>query len=400
MRRTRRSLVALALIVATVSLAAGRPAEAQTTRRYIVSVSGAGPVATTVQNLLASAGGGTVVHTYSSALRGAVIDVSPAVAAVLATLPAVTGIEADGVMSLRVTQSPAPSWGLDRIDQTFLPLSNSYSYGSTGAGVKAYMIDTGIQANNVDFGGRVLPGTNTVDTSPSTTDCNGHGTHTAGTVGGTKYGVAKGVTLVAVRVFGCGSTTSTSAIIAGVDWVKNDHAAGQPAVANMSLGGGASGMLDTAVRNMIADGVSTSVAAGNDNVNGCSNSSPARVVEAITVGATDINDNRASFSNYGPCLDINAPGVSIVSDYTGSTTATATLSGTSMATPHVVGAAARFLQANPSAAPAAVRDALVNASTKGVMKGIPTSCNFLQSLLGQCGGFGTPNRLLFAAGGS
>jgi subtilisin family serine protease len=400
MRRTRRSLAAVALLVATLSLAASRPAEAQTTRRYIVTVASTGPVATTVQNLLASAGGGTVVRTYSNALHGALIDVSPAVASLLATLPGVTGIEADGVMTLRVTQSPAPSWGLDRIDQTFLPLSNSYSYTSTGAGVKAYMIDTGIQANNVDFGGRVQAGTNTVDTSPSTADCNGHGTHTAGTVGGAKYGVAKGVTLVAVRVFGCGNSTSTSAIISGVEWVTGNHQAGQPAVANMSLGGGASTALDTAVRNMIADGVSTSVAAGNDNANSCSNSSPARVIEAITVGATDINDNRASFSNYGTCLDINAPGVSIVSDYMGSTTATATLSGTSMATPHVVGAAARYLQSNPSAPPSAVRDALVNASTKGVIKGIPTSCTFWQSLLGQCGGFGTPNRLLFAAGGS
>jgi subtilisin family serine protease len=397
MRRTHRSFVAIALVAAALSLTTARPAEAATSSRYIVTLSGTGSVATTIQSLLSSVGGGTVVQTYEHALHGAVVAVTPAVASLLAALPAVTGIEHDGVVSLTTTQSPAPSWGLDRIDQQNRPLSGTYDYASTGAGVKAYMIDTGISGANPDFTGRLLAGTNTVDATSSLSDCNGHGTHTAGTVGGTKYGVAKGVTLVAVKVFGCGNSTPTTAIISGVEWVINNHPAGQPAVANMSLGGSGSAAMDTAVRNMIADGVSTSVAAGNNNANPCTSDSPARVAEAITVGATDNNDARASFSDYGPCLDINAPGVSIVSDYMGGATATATLSGTSMATPHVVGASARYLQGHPTATPANVRDALVAAASVGKISGIATSCTFLQSLMGRCGGYGTPNRLLFAS---
>jgi subtilisin family serine protease len=235
------------------------------------------------------------------------------------------------------------------------------------------MIDTGIRGTHQDFGGRVVAGTNTVDTSPSTDDCNGHGTHTAGTVGGATYGIAKNVTLVAVRVFGCGSSTTTAAIIAGVDWATGDHQAGQPAVANMSLGGSASTALDTSVRNLINDGVTVSIAAGNGNAlgqpqNSCS-VSPARVTEGITVGATDNTDAKASFSNYGTCVDLHAPGVNILSSWNTSDTATNTISGTSMATPHVVGVTAQYLQLNPSATPAQVQTAIKNLTTKGIVTG-------------------------------
>jgi subtilisin family serine protease len=391
-----RALAALlaAFLLLSLSVAA-RPADAAPSNQYIVTLAPTGSVAATLQSLLTAAGGGRVLRTYESALTGGLVETSPVVAAVLAALPGVTAIEQDSVVTLNAVQAPTPSWGLDRIDQRNLPLNSSYSYGTTGAGVRAYMIDTGIQASNVDFGGRVQPGVNTVDGTPSTQDCNGHGTHTAGTVGGTQYGVAKGITLVAVRVFGCGNSTTTSAIIAGVDWVTGNHLAGQPAVANMSLGGGGSAAMDTSVRNMIADGVSTAVAAGNDGANGC-NGSPARVIEAITVGATDTNDNRASFSNFGACLDVHAPGVNIVSDYMGANNATATLSGTSMATPHVVGAAARYLQGNPGATPAQVQTAINNNATPNAVKGIKTSCSFLDQLLGSCMA-GTPNRLLYVA---
>jgi subtilisin family serine protease len=343
-------------------------------------------------NLKAEADTGAVLDTYTHAIKGFLVKATSSEADDLRSQPGVKAVERDGVVYLSATQSNPP-WGLDRIDQRNRPLSATYTYDQTGAGVDAYMIDTGIHATHQEFSGRVEAGANTVDSSPSTTDCNGHGTHTAGTVGGETYGVAKDVTLIAVRVFGCGNSTATSAIIAGVDWVVANHNPGEPAVANMSLGGAASAALDNAVSAMVNDGVATAVASGNESANAC-NSSPGRVPAVLTTGATDINDARASFSNFGTCVDLHGPGVGVVSASPASDTATATLNGTSMATPHVAGASALYLQANPGASPSAVHNAIVNNATTGVISGIAASCSFLDNLLGTCTA-GTPNRLLF-----
>jgi subtilisin family serine protease len=364
---------AVALVAALAVLAAPANAAPAATQRYIVTLTGAANPAAVARAQTAAVGAAGPARVFSHALRGYVADLTAAQASRIAANPNVAAIELDGVMSLVATQSNPPSYGIDRVDQRNLPLSATYTYTSTGSGVRAYIIDTGIRATHQDLAGRVVAGTNTVDASPSTTDCNGHGTHVSGTVGGTTYGIAKGVTLVAVRTFGCGNSTATSAIIAGVDWATGNHQAGQPAVANMSLGGGASTALDTAVRNLIADGVSVSIAAGNGNLlgmpeNSCS-VSPARVTEGITVGASDQNDAKASFSNYGTCVDLHAPGVNIVSAGIASDSASATLSGTSMACPHVVGVSAQYLAANPGATPAQVQTAIKNLSTKGVVTG-------------------------------
>ncbi len=387
------------LAVALGGVSTPAHAQASTTSRYIVTVDGAlGDITSVATNLLGTLGAGQVVDTYQHALNGFAADLPAAAALSLASLPGVRGVESDGVFSLSETQPNPPSYGLDRIDQRNRPLSGTYVYNQTGVGVRAYIIDTGIHATHQDFSGRAVAGVNTVDASPSTSDCNGHGTHVAGTVGGESFGVAKDASLVAVRVFGCGNSTTTTAIIAGVDWVTGNHQAGQPAVANMSLGGGSSAALNTAVRNMINDGVSTAIASGNDGANGCGGS-PAAVGEGIVTGSTDANDARASFSNFGTCVDIHAPGVSIISASPASNTASASLSGTSMATPHVAGAAALYLQANPSSSAAAVHSALVDNATVGVISGIKTSCTALDNLLGTCMA-GTPNRLLFTGSAS
>uniref|UniRef100_UPI003467EDD9 Extracellular serine proteinase n=1 Tax=Thermus sp. (strain Rt41A) TaxID=32063 RepID=UPI003467EDD9 len=266
--------------------------------------------------------------------------------------------------AMAAVQSPA-TWGLDRIDQRTLPLDGRYTYTATGAGVHAYVVDTGILLSHQEFTGRIGKGYDAITPGGSAQDCNGHGTHVAGTIGGTTYGVAKGVTLHPVRVLDCNGSGSNSSVIAGLDWVTQNHV--KPAVINMSLGGGASTALDTAVMNAINAGVTVVVAAGNDNRDACFYS-PARVTAAITVGATTSTDYRASFSNYGRCLDLFAPGQSITSAWYTSSTATNTISGTAMATPHVTGAAALYLQWYPTATPSQVASALLYYATPNVVK--------------------------------
>ncbi len=321
--------------------------------------------------------GAQVLNEYSAALSGFAARLPQRALEALRSNPNVEYIEADQIMRLNGTQSPA-TWGLDRVDQRTLPLSNSYTYTVTGSTVTAYIIDTGVRFSHNDFGGRAVTGFDAID-GGSADDCNGHGTHVAGTVGGTTYGMAKAVDIVGVRVLNCRGSGTNSQVIDGIDFVTEDHGPGELAVANMSLGGSASNALDRAVRNSIADGVTYAIAAGNDNRSAC-NQSPARVTEAITVGATTRTDARSSFSNKGTCLDIFAPGSSIKSAWSTSDTATNTISGTSMASPHVAGAAVLFLHQNPSASPSAVRNGLVNSATVGVVGNA---------------GAGSPNLLLY-----
>lgn len=313
----------------------------------------------------AEAHGAQVTHTYRAALDGFAARLPDRALRGLRNNPRVSFIEADGVVRASDVQSPA-TWGIDRIDQRALPLSNSYTFTDSGAGVKAYIIDTGIRRTHSELSGRATSGYTSISDGRGTDDCNGHGTHVAGTVGGETYGVAQDVSLVAVRVLDCQGSGTNSGVIAGVDWVTSNHVAGSPAVANMSLGGGASSAVDTAVANSINDGVTYAVAAGNDNVDACGGS-PSRVADALTVGSTTSSDARSSFSNWGSCLDLFAPGSSITSAWHTGDSATNTISGTSMATPHVAGAAALYLDANPSASPATVRSAITGGATSGVV---------------------------------
>ncbi|MGH9456217.1 MAG: S8 family serine peptidase [Thermoanaerobaculia bacterium] len=324
---------------------------------------------------------GRLDFVYERALRGFVVEMPEGRARALARDPRVAWVEEDFEIELSATQSNA-TWGLDRIDQRDRPLNGTYVYNATGSGVKAYIIDTGIRASHSQFGGRVIAGFTAINDGRGSSDCNGHGTHVAGTVGGSTYGVAKSVTLVAVRVLDCNGSGTNSGVIAGVDWVTSNHGAGQAAVANMSLGGGASSALDTAVRNSIADGVTYAIASGNSNANAC-NYSPARVAEAITVNSSTSGDARSSFSNWGSCTDLFAPGSSITSAWYSSDTATNTISGTSMATPHVAGVAALYLQGNSSASPSTVWGAIRDSASLNKISNVSGSPNrLLYSLLG------------------
>jgi subtilisin family serine protease len=320
---------------------------------------------------------GRVTAVYESALRGFAVEMQPSDIAELRKDPDVAAIEPDQIVSISGTQSPAPSWGLDRVDQRSLPLSHSYTFGPNGSGVHVYIIDTGILRTHVDFGGRAVFGFDAIQDGNGMTDCHGHGTHVAGTVGGATYGVAKVVRLHAVRVLDCTGSGLISQVIAGVNWVTSHRI--KPAVANMSLGGGFSQALNTAVANSIKAGVSYTIAAGNSNLDACT-VSPASTPAAITVAASDSNDVRASFSNLGTCVDLFGPGVAITSDWNASNTATMVLSGTSMAAPHAAGVVALYLQTHPTATPANVRYALASTATGG--------------LIGNAG-IGTPNLLLF-----
>ncbi|HEX2145984.1 MAG TPA: S8 family serine peptidase, partial [Glycomyces sp.] len=310
------------------------------------------------------------VETVFGTVGAVLATMSESEAERLAADPAVAYVEQNQVIEVQATQDDPPSWGLDRIDQAALPLSTSYTYPNAGEGVTAYIIDTGIWAGHEEFTGRTGTGYSAIAPGLQGLDCNGHGTHVAGTVGGTDYGVAKAVTLVPVQVLSCAGSGTTAGVIQGVDWVTEN--AVKPAVANMSLGGGISDALDEAIAASIDSGVTYAVAAGNETADACG-VSPARTSEAITVAASRMDDARADFSNFGECVDVFAPGEDIESAYL--LGLTQTLSGTSMASPHVAGAAAVYLSAHPDASPAEVADALTGAATSGAVSDVQGSPN-------------------------
>jgi len=303
--------------------------------------------------------GSIVDQVFSSALNGFSASMSEDAAKRLAADPSVAFVQQNQVLSISDDQPNPPSWGQDRVDQADLPLDNNYSYATTASNVTAYVIDTGVSFDHPDFGGRATSGFDAIDNDNDATDCHGHGTHVSGTIGGTAHGLAKEVNIVGVRVLNCQGSGTTAQVVAGIDWVTAN--AQKPAVANMSLGGGADPALDAAVQESIASGVTYGIASGNSDDDACGYS-PARVPEAITVNASDNTDARAYFSNYGSCTDIFAPGLDITSTWLNG--GTNTISGTSMATPHVVGAAALYLADHPDATPAAVGEALVAAGGK------------------------------------
>ncbi|MFI6305513.1 S8 family peptidase [Amycolatopsis thailandensis] len=382
-----RRLTGIGLAAAVVTVLAG-VTTAQAAEGAIVGAGAEGAIAdsyivvlkdgsTADKPSLAGKFGGTIGRQYTQGLSGFSVALGERQAKRLAADPAVAFVEQNKVLRAEATQTNPPSWGLDRIDQRKLPLDNKYTYSTTASNVNVYVLDTGIRATHTDFGGRVKQGYDFIDNDTNADDGYGHGTHVAATIAGTKYGVAKGASLYPVRVLGSDGSGTTAGVISGVNWITQN--AKKPAVANASLGGGASSALDTAVRNSIKAGVTWTIAAGNSNVN-AANTSPARVTEALTVAAADRTDRRASFSNYGSVIDLFAPGVSITSAWKDNDTATYTGDGTSFAAPHVAGAAALYLSSHTGATAAQVAQALISASTPGLVTNP---------------GSGSPNRTLY-----
>lgn len=321
--------------------------------------------------------GGRTEKRFTHAINALSVRVKHSEVARLRNNPKVLFVELDQPVYALDTQNPSPSWGLDRLDQRTLPLNSTFTATDKGVGVDAYIVDTGILSTHTDFAGRMSTGYSAISDGNGTNDCNGHGTHVAGTTAGATYGIAKSATLIPVRVLDCTGSGTFSGVIAGLDWIVSHHVAGKPAVANMSLGGGASSSVDLAVQNVISDGVVMAVAAGNDGLNAC-NYSPARAVNAITVGSTTSTDARSTFSNTGSCVDIFAPGSGITSAWIGSTTATNTISGTSMATPHVAGVAAVLFGRYPTSTPAQIATMLRNSATPNIVASAGTgSPNYL-----------------------
>ncbi|TVQ42153.1 MAG: S8 family peptidase [Wenzhouxiangella sp.] len=332
------------------------------------------PAVASIATSMAREHGFKVDRTFNHVLRGFTVKADGRMLRAMMQDQRIAFIEQDGIVTVSQTTQPNATWGLDRVDQRDLPLDGNYIYDTTAAGVYTYIVDTGVRPNHVDFGNRVLSGFTSINDGRGSNDCNGHGTHVAGTVAGSTWGVAKGAFIVPVRVLGCDGGGTNAGVIAGMDWIAANHV--KPAVANMSLGGGASTATDNAVTNMRNAGVTVVVAAGNENQNAC-NVSPARAASAVTVGSTTSNDARSNFSNWGSCVDIFAPGSSIRSAWHTSNTATNTISGTSMAAPHVAGIAALFLANNPNATPAQVESAIYNNGSTGKLSGLNGSPNLL-----------------------
>ena len=379
------SAVALAGLTATVSPAIadegvilGEGGPGAVADRYIVALKDRTAAVSASANALADSYGGQVKYTYEHALRGFSVVIGERQARRLAADPRVEFVEQVTMARVADTQTNPP-WGLDRIDQRDRPLNQAFTYPTHGgAGVTVYVLDTGARMTHRDFTGRITAGPDLIDNDTNPSDCNGHGSHVAGSAAGTTYGVAKKARIVPVRVLDCAGSGPWDTIVEAVDWVTANAA--KPAVVNMSLGGsGTQTALESAVRRSIASGVTYALAGGNNNADACS-FTPARTPEAITVGNSTNTDAKSGTSNYGRCLDIWAPGTSILSAWHTGDTATNTITGTSMASPHVAGAAALYLGANPNATPQQVRDALVTNASSGKLTGIGT---------------GSPNLLLY-----